>query len=143
MNSRSETMNAEKESMMNSSNGMAGMPEPRKEEILFPLENVLPHCAVILVLDTSHSMWGAGLRDMMRSLDHFYKTIQAEQFLNARIDIAAVSMGDNLRMLEEFSTAELENYLRVQQRINAAYQGDVQKSKERYGKEESADRRTT
>ena len=106
MNSRSETMNAEKESMMNSSNGMAGIPEPRKEEILFPLENVLPHCAVILVLDTSHSMWGAGLRDMMRSLDHFYKTIQAEQFLNARIDIAAVSMGDNLRMLEEFIPLE-------------------------------------
>ena len=106
MNSRSETKNVEKESMMNSNNEIAGMFEPRNEEILFPLENVLPHCAVILVLDTSHSMWGAGLRDMMRSLDHFYKTIQAEQFLNARIDIAAVSMGDNLRMLEEFIPLE-------------------------------------
>ena len=69
----------------------------------FDLTNTMPHCPVILVLDTSHSMWGQGLTDMMTSLKAFYKTITDVQFLNAQVDIAAVSMGDNLCMLEEFT----------------------------------------
>lgn len=70
---------------------------------MFDLANAMPHCPVVLVLDTSHSMWGQGLTDMMASLKAFYKTIADIQFLNAEVDIAAVSMGDNLCMLEEFT----------------------------------------
>jgi len=66
-------------------------------------DNLIPHCAVILVLDTSHSMWGEGLRDMMLSLKTFYHCIEAQEFSSARLDIAAVSMGDNLKMLEKFT----------------------------------------
>ena len=66
-----------------------------------------------------------------------------QQVFQDHIEFNRDCQKNTFRMLEKFSTAELENYLRVQQRINAAYQGDVQKSKERYGKEESADRRTT
>ena len=69
-------------------------------------DNPMPHCPVMLVLDTSHSMWGAGLADMMASLDAFFDTIRREQCSNAQIDIAAVSMGDNLGMLEEFTAFE-------------------------------------
>ena len=69
----------------------------------FEMENFVPHCPVILVLDTSHSMWGRGLRDMMQSLQTFYNTLKNEEFANSEIDIAAVSMGDNLGMLEEFT----------------------------------------
>ena len=70
---------------------------------MFDLANAMPHCPVVMVLDTSHSMWGQGLTDMMASLKAFYKTIADVQFLNAQVDIAAVSMGDNLCMLEEFT----------------------------------------
>ena len=70
---------------------------------MFDLTNAMPHCPVVLVLDTSHSMWGQGLTDMMASLKAFYKTIADVQFLNAQVDISAVSMGDNLCMLEEFT----------------------------------------
>jgi len=70
---------------------------------MFDLANTMPHCPVVLVLDTSHSMWGQGLTDMMASLKAFYKTIADIQFLNAQVDIAAVSMGDNLCMLEAFT----------------------------------------
>ena len=69
----------------------------------FDLTNTMPHCPVVLVLDTSHSMWGQGLADMMASLKAFYKTIADVEFMNAQVDIAAVSMGDNLCMLEEFT----------------------------------------
>ena len=68
----------------------------------FSLAQIVPHCPVMLVLDTSHSMWGKGLQDMMQSLQTFYATLRREEFQNAEIDIAAVSMGDNLGMLEEF-----------------------------------------
>ncbi|MGN0867677.1 MAG: VWA domain-containing protein [Oligosphaeraceae bacterium] len=61
------------------------------------------HCPVILVLDTSHSMWGNGLKDMQASLHEFHQTLQSEMIPHACIDIAAVSMGDNLGMLEEFT----------------------------------------
>lgn len=64
----------------------------------------LPYCPVILVLDTSHSMWGGGaLADMKRSLIGFYQMLYAEGMEQSRIEIAAVSMGDNLCMLEEFT----------------------------------------
>lgn len=67
------------------------------------IAQIIPHCAVILVVDTSHSMWGKGLRDLRQSFQTFYATLLNEGFLNAMIDIAAVSMGDNLGMLEEFT----------------------------------------
>ena len=70
---------------------------------MFALTNAMPHCPVILVLDTSHSMWGQGLCDMMASLKAFYKTIADVQFLNAQVDITAVSMGENLCILEKFT----------------------------------------
>ncbi len=63
----------------------------------------LPCCSVMLVLDTSHSMWGQGLADLQLSLKAFFRTIARENFPNAQIHIAAVSMGDNFGMLEEFT----------------------------------------
>ena len=42
---------------------------------MFPSDCTLPHCPIILVLDTSHSMWGKGLSDMVSSLKVFYQTL--------------------------------------------------------------------
>lgn len=39
-------------------------------------------------------------------------------------------------MLAEFTDAELETCLRVQRRINEAYQGDIRRSREYYGSED-------
>ncbi len=36
-------------------------PSPSEETLLFPLENVIPHCAVLLVPDTPHP--ACGVRD--------------------------------------------------------------------------------
>lgn len=64
----------------------------------------LPYCPVILILDTSASMWkGGALADMKRSLIGFYQMLYMESMVQSRIEIAAVSMGDNLCMLEEFT----------------------------------------
>ena len=93
-----EKNNVMEEKMMNENVNMNEM-----NSGVLDLANAMPHCPVILVLDTSHSMWGQGLTDMMVSLKAFYKTIADIQFLNAEVDIAAVSMGDNLCMLEDFT----------------------------------------
>lgn len=83
---------------------MMSTPEDKSQDyaVDFPLAQMIPHCPVVLVLDTSHRMWGKGLSDMRQSLQTFYATLRHEEFMNAEIDIAAVSMGENLGMLEEF-----------------------------------------
>ena len=63
----------------------------------------IPHCPVMLVLDTSHSMWGQGMQDQQSALRTFHKTLGALEFPDSRIEIAAVGMGDNLKVLQPFT----------------------------------------
>lgn len=65
--------------------------------------SIVPRCPVMLVLDTSHSMWGKNLTDLQNSLHDFFCSISNNDFIPGNIDIACVSMGDNLCMLEEFT----------------------------------------
>ena len=74
----------------------------RYDEEMFDLTNVMPHCPVMLVLDTSHSMWGRGMQDLARAVGDFFRTIESAELPDSMIDIAGVSMGDNLCMLDEF-----------------------------------------
>lgn len=66
---------------------------------------LIPHCPVILVLDTSHSMWNV-LSDLKEALCSFYNVIRLTQFENAKIDLAVISMGEKFGMLEEFTAFE-------------------------------------
>ena len=94
--------------MMNNTNST------KQDAICRPrLASIIPHCLIILVLDTSHSMWGKGLRDLKHSLQAFYKTIGMNGMINAVVDIAAVSMGDNLTMLEDFTPLRLSKLLSI------------------------------
>lgn len=95
--------NSKGEYTMNDSFEISASSDAPEYGMILGSENPMPHCPVMLVLDTSHSMWGKGLSDMMASLDAFYDTLRNEQFSNAQIDIAAVSLGDRLGMLEEFT----------------------------------------
>lgn len=69
---------------------------------LIPVSSV-PRCPVMLVLDTSHSMWGSNLTDLQNSLKDFFQSVNNNHFIHGNIDIACISMGDNLCMLEEFT----------------------------------------
>ena len=40
----------------------------------------IPHCPVMIVLDTSHSMWGRGMQDQQDALKAFHKTLDALEF---------------------------------------------------------------
>lgn len=67
------------------------------------LSLVVPHCPVVLVLDTSHSMWGQGLVDLKNSLTAFYRTVGQEVFQEAQIDIETIRMGENFGVMEAFT----------------------------------------
>lgn len=98
--------------------------------------SIIPHCLIMLVLDTSHSMWGKGLRDLKHSLRAFFKSIELNGILCSIVDIAAVSMGDNLTMLEEFTPLQLSKLPTINIRpkgdtpIGAALKLAMQKIKE-------------
>ena len=77
------------------------------------LASIIPHCLIMLVLDTSHSMWGKGLHDLKHALQAFYKTIEINGIINTVVDIAAVSMGDNLTMLEDFTPFQTSKLLSI------------------------------
>lgn len=82
-----------------------------------PLRNtpntVAYRCPIILVLDTSHTMWGKGQLETANFLQTFYGELAKKSRLSNAIDIAAVSMGDNLGMLEEFTPFKNSSLPRV------------------------------
>ena len=67
------------------------------------LSFLIPHCPVVLVLDTSHSMWGQGLIDLKNSLEAFYRSVGNELFQEAQIDIETIRMGENFGIMESFT----------------------------------------
>jgi len=88
-----------------SANTMDGTPVT--PEVIGAADNALapisPRCAVMLLLDTSHTMYlGTALRDLHQSLHVFLGAIAQNAFRGASIDVAAVGMGDDLRMLDSF-----------------------------------------
>ena len=67
------------------------------------LVNLVPHCPVVMVLDTSHSMWGRGLSDLKQSLNEFSRVMCQETFQDAMIDVETIRMGENFGVLEAFT----------------------------------------
>ena len=64
---------------------------------------ITPRCAVMLLLDTSHTMYlGTALRDLHRSLGTFLGAAGRDTFRGTAVDVAAVGMGDDLRLLDTF-----------------------------------------
>lgn len=72
----------------------------------YDLVNLVPHCPVVMVLDTSHSMWGKGLSDLKQSLNEFSRIMCQETFQDAMIDVETIRMGENFGVLEAFTPVQ-------------------------------------
>jgi len=72
----------------------------------YDLVNLVPHCPVVMVLDTSHSMWGKGLSDLKQSLAEFSRIMCQETFQDAMIDVETIRMGENFGVLEAFTPVQ-------------------------------------
>ncbi len=62
-------------------------------------------------------------------------TADGKKVYQDHIDFNRYCQSITFNMLTEFSMEDLQNYLRVQRRINEAYRGDVQRSREHYSNE--------
>jgi len=94
------------ETINNTAKGIVTMNIIEKEEPnyeCYDIVNLVPHCPVVMVLDTSHSMWGKGLSDLKQSLNEFSRIMCQETFQDAMIDVETIRMGENFGVMEAFT----------------------------------------
>jgi uncharacterized protein YegL len=69
-------------------------------------DNPMPRSLVMMVLDTSHSMWPL-LGELNQSLELFEQAIKADTLASGNIEVAIISMGDRLVELRSFENVEV------------------------------------
>jgi uncharacterized protein YegL len=68
-----------------------------------------PHCPSVLLLDTSASMAGAKLTQLVQGLQFFRDEVEAHELARKRVDVAVVTFGEEVRVVQSFtSVAQLE-----------------------------------
>lgn len=65
-----------------------------------------PHCAVVMLLDTSTSMAGGKLDQLNRALKDFWDAVLKDPIAAKRIDAAIVSFGGDPTVVQDFSCLE-------------------------------------
>lgn len=61
-----------------------------------------PHMAVLLLLDTSGSMNGKPLEELMEGYNQFVKQTSMDELAMKRVDIAAMQFGNGVRTVQDF-----------------------------------------
>ena len=61
-----------------------------------------PHMAVLLLLDTSGSMNGKPLEELMEGYNQFIKQTSMDELAMKRVDIAAMQFGNGVRTVQDF-----------------------------------------
>ncbi len=64
-----------------------------------------PRCACVLLLDTSSSLHGAPIDALNDGLRAFQQDLQADGLASRRVEIAVVTFGGSVQVLQEFVTA--------------------------------------
>src|SRR5881397_57190 len=69
-----------------------------------------PHCATVLVLDTSGSMNGEKIAALNEGLKIFHKEVSKDELASKRVDLATVTFGSGATVLHDFAMiTELES----------------------------------
>jgi len=69
-----------------------------------------PHCATVLVLDTSGSMAGEKITALNEGLKIFHKEVSKDELASKRVDLATVTFGSGATVLHDFAMiTELES----------------------------------
>src|SRR5437016_1990152 len=78
-----------------------------------PLEDLVdiahpqhPHCATVLVLDTSGSMSGDKIRQLNDSIRFFQEDVASDDLARKRVEVALLAFGDDVRLEHAFASAE-------------------------------------
>jgi uncharacterized protein YegL len=74
-----------------------------KIEIANPTQ---PHCATVLLLDTSGSMSGTKIEGLNEGLRTLKEEIEADELASKRVDLAVISFGAGVNVIHDFSAIE-------------------------------------
>ncbi len=65
-----------------------------------------PHCATVLLLDTSGSMDGANITAVNEGLKIFKEEVLKDEVASKRVDIAVITFSDSAQLLHDFSSMD-------------------------------------
>ncbi|HVF11480.1 MAG TPA: VWA domain-containing protein [Actinomycetota bacterium] len=65
-----------------------------------------PHCATVLVLDTSGSMSGDKIRQLNDGIGFFVEDVAADDLARKRVDLAVVTFGGSVDVSHDFSSID-------------------------------------
>ncbi|MBF0338471.1 MAG: VWA domain-containing protein [Nitrospirae bacterium] len=66
-----------------------------------------PHCATVLVLDTSGSMDGVNINQLNDGVRFFKEDVLADELASKRADIAIISFGAEIKVVHDFSSVTM------------------------------------
>jgi uncharacterized protein YegL len=72
-------------------------------------DNPEPRCPVVLVLDTSGSMEGAPISELNQGLEAFSAALQADRLASLRVEVAIVTFGGRVRVMDPVEGRVLES----------------------------------
>lgn len=65
-----------------------------------------PHCATMLLLDTSGSMEGDKIRQLNEGLNFFKEDILQDDLARKRVDLAIITFGEGVNVVQNFASVE-------------------------------------
>lgn len=65
-----------------------------------------PHCATVLVLDTSGSMSGDKIRQLNDAIRFFQEDVASDDLARKRVELALLAFGDDVRLEQGFGSVE-------------------------------------
>jgi len=77
-----------------------------EERVVLPANPQQPHCATVLLLDTSGSMAGAKIQQLNEGLKIFKSEIASDELASKRVDLAIVTFGNSVTVAHDFSSVE-------------------------------------
>jgi uncharacterized protein YegL len=65
-----------------------------------------PHCATVLVVDTSGSMSGDKIRQLNEGLRYFKQDVESDELARKRVDLSVISFGKGVQTIVPFSSID-------------------------------------
>ena len=70
------------------------------------VDNPEPRCPVVLLLDISYSMDGSPISELNQGIRAFEQSVKQDAAASARVEVAIVSFGGLVRLVQDFVTAD-------------------------------------